>query len=76
MIALWVTQIEMHDFGKKNYGETYWYASLRPHMNPEIVEKLEKPRTIYVSNGGRGQSLEKQWLLDEVARLENEVWKL
>ena len=45
------------------------YTSLRPRLTKEGRKKIEAARTVYVG-GGRGDSVRKQMLLDEVARIE------
>ena len=64
-----------HDFDSQWLGDTASYSALRPHLRPEIREKIEKPRTIYVSNEGRGNNVKRQMLLDEIARIDKE-WGL
>ena len=74
LVSLCKLSIEQFDFQNENFGESVWYSSLRAHMNPDVVAKLEAPRTFYVG-GVRGDNVEKQFLLDEVARLEKELWQ-
>lgn len=47
---------------------------MRPHLLPEVVAKVERPRTAYVG-GGRGDDVRKYTLLDDIARVEKE-WGL
>lgn len=57
-----------------SFGSSAAYSSLRPHMQTDAIKKIEASRTVYVG-GGRGDSMRKQMLLDEVARIEKQ-WKL
>lgn len=73
LIQTWRDAIERHDdftSEENSFGDTDAYASLRPHMSEEVIKKFEAPRTVYVS-GGRGESVKKQMLLDEIARIES-----
>jgi len=57
------------------FGDMLWYSSLRLHMKTDIIDKLEKPRTFIVPSDGRQGFPKKQYLLDEIARIEKE-WGL
>jgi len=73
LIQSWRNAIERHnDFNsaENSFGDTDAYASLRPHMSEEVVKEFESPRTVHVG-GGRGESVRKHMLLDEVARIES-----
>jgi hypothetical protein len=76
LIKKWREEIEKFQFdnGETYFGDTEAYSSLSPHMRKDVIEAFEKQRTFYVG-GGRGESVRKQMLLDEVARLEKE-WGL
>ncbi|KPP97835.1 hypothetical protein [Marinobacter sp. HL-58] len=73
-ISEWRKVIDQFDFDNERFGDTAWYSALRTHMQPEIIKKVEAARTVYVC-GGRGDSVIKQMLLDEVARLEKGIWR-
>ena len=60
--------------GLGNFGQSSAYASLRPHLKPEVVEQIEHPR-IFIEPGSRGDSPVAHVLQDEVARVERE-WGL
>jgi hypothetical protein len=76
LIKKWRIFIEQFDFENHNFGNTTIYASMRPHMNEDIIKKLEAKRTFYVSsNMGRGSNLFKQWISDEVSAIEHK-WGL
>lgn len=69
----WRKSINEFDFENEEYRNTVWYSSLRIHMKPEVIERLERPRTVFVS-GPRGDPAQKYMLLDEVSRLEGIHW--
>lgn len=50
------------------------YSEMRTHLLPEVVAKVERPRTAYVG-GGRDDDVLKYTLLDDIARIEKE-WGL
>ncbi len=50
------------------------YSSLRPHLLPEVIKKIEAPRTFYIG-GARGDNVRQYTLLDEIARIERQ-WGL
>ncbi|MCK4559763.1 MAG: hypothetical protein KAV45_08265 [Calditrichia bacterium] len=76
LIKEWRAFIEQFDFDKNNFGNTTTYASMRPHMNKDVIKKFEAKRTFYAcSNMGRGANLFKQWMSDEVSAIERK-WKL
>lgn len=50
------------------------YSAMRPHLLPDVVSKVERPRTAYVG-GSRGDDVLKYTLLDDIARIERE-WGL
>lgn len=66
-----VIEAEKYDFidYRSKFLSSAVYSSMRPHLSPEVVRKVEAPRTIYVG-GTRGDFVRKYALLDEVARLE------
>ncbi|MDL0431744.1 hypothetical protein QPM17_11430 [Marinobacter sp. TBZ242] len=72
-ISKWREMIDQFDFDNEPFGDTAWYSALRAHMRPEIINKVEADRTVYVG-GGRGDHVIKHMLLDEVARLEKGMW--
>jgi hypothetical protein len=74
LVKDWKRAISEFDFHNNKFGETDWYASLRSHMRPDVIKGVEVPRTVHIG-GSRGENLIKQKLLDEVARLENGIWK-
>jgi len=69
-IAEWRSQIEAFNWNEDSFGDSATYASMRPHMNPEVVSRIEGPRTYIVPNEGRGCNAMKQCLVDELSRLE------
>ena len=73
LIVEWRNAIDTFNFDNDSPGDTAWYSSLRGHMRQEIIKKVEAPRTLYVG-GGRGENIIKHMLLDEVTRLEKELW--
>jgi hypothetical protein len=73
-IAKWREAIEQVDVDNESFGDTAWYSALRAHMKPEVIEKVEAPRTFHIG-GDRGDYVIKHMLLDEVARLEKEMWR-
>jgi hypothetical protein len=77
-IKSWRLAIESLEFevadARSNFMSTAAYSSLRAHMSPDAIKKMESPRTVYVA-GGRGGHVRNQLLLDEVTRLEKE-WQL
>ena len=77
-VELWRTAIdrEKHEptDSRSDFLASPAYTSLRPHLSEEARRKVEAPRTVYVG-GGRGDSVRKQVLLDEVARIER-TWAL
>ena len=74
LVKCWRNAINVWNPDTEVFGDTAEYASLRGHMCHEIVKKFEAPRTLYMA-GGRGESVLKHFLLDEVTRIEKE-WKL
>jgi len=74
LVASWRDAIERFDWPAGSFGDTAAYSSLRPHMRPETVQRLES-RTAFVPADGRGELGEKHVLLDEVAHIEKE-WRL
>jgi len=78
LIKSWRVAIEGEKFDFIDYRSTFLssalYSSMRLHLSPEVVKKIEAPRTFYVG-GARGDFVRKYMLLDEVARIEN-LWGL
>jgi hypothetical protein len=75
LIKRWREAIESSpEIDRGKFGNTEAYSSLRFHMQKRVIQDFEAQRTTYVP-GGRGQSVRKQMLLDEVARLEKK-WGL
>jgi hypothetical protein len=78
LIAKWKKNLEAAEFhspeGRKAFGSSSEYSSLRAHMTKDVIGRFEAPRTIY-AGGGRGDDVRKQMLLDEVSRLEKQ-WGL
>ncbi|MGO4478987.1 hypothetical protein AB4Z32_22315 [Massilia sp. 2TAF26] len=74
LIAAWRAKLAEVDEVPPNFGDTHEYASLRAHMQTEVVKKFEAPRTVYFP-GGRGMDVRKQMLVDEIARIEK-AWGL
>ena len=77
-IDAWRTAVERVNFNderdRKRFTSSNAYSSLRQRMQPSVIERFEKDRTIYVG-GGRGDDVRRHILLDEISRLEKE-WKL
>ena len=73
LIKQWRDGIErMKD--DSGFGDEVWYSSLRPYMKKEVRQMLENERAL-ITSGGRGPFPRKEYLLDEVARIEKE-WGL
>ena len=70
LIKTWRNDFQEYDFDRHRLGDSAAYTSLRPHLRAEVREAIEKPRTAYVPNEGRGDNVKQQMLLDEVTRLE------
>jgi hypothetical protein len=75
LIKTWRNDFQEYDFDRHRLGDSAAYTSLRPHLRAEVREAIEKPRTAYVPNEGRGDNVKQQMLLDEVTRLERK-WGL
>jgi hypothetical protein len=75
LIKQWRNDFEVFDYDSHRLGDSATYSSLRPHLRTAVRDAIEKPRTAYVPNEGRGGSVKKQMLLDEIARLEKK-WGL
>jgi hypothetical protein len=75
LIKQWRNDFEVFDYDSHRLGDSATYSSLRPHLRTAVRDAIEKPRTAYVPNEGRGGSVKKQMLLDEIARLEKK-WVL
>lgn len=77
-IAEWrhAVSVERYDFidYRSRFLSSAAYASLRPHLRPEVIAKIEAPRTIYVG-GARGDNVRQYTLLDEISRIERD-WGL
>ena len=77
-IAAWRKAVEAERYDFVDYRSMFLssaaYASLRPHLLPEVVKKIEAPRTLYVG-GARGGNVRQYMLLDEITRIERE-WRL
>lgn len=73
LVKTWRVAIDAEEFdlmdAQSNFAGTAVYSSLRANLMPEIIQKIEAPRTFY-AGGSRGDHIRKQMLLDEVARLE------
>lgn len=54
---------------------TETYATLRSHLSPEYLVKLNAPRTSYAQPDGARYEPLVEWFLDDLDRLERE-WKL
>lgn len=75
-IGVWRRSIREFDyFGTKKFTATGAYSEMRPHLQGDVRESLETPRTSIVSNEARGEVAERSLLLDEVTRIEKE-WGL
>jgi hypothetical protein len=75
LIKQWRNDFEVFDYDSHRLGDSAIYSSVRPHLRTAVRDAIEKPRTAYVPNEGRGGSVKKQMLLDEIARLEKK-WGL
>jgi hypothetical protein len=75
LIKQWRNDFEVFDYDSHRLGDSATYSSLRPHLRTAVRDAIEKPRTAYVPNEGRGGCVKKQMLLDEIARLEKK-WVL
>lgn len=77
-IAAWRTAVASEKYDFVDYRSTFLgsaaYSSLRPHLRPEVVAKIESPRTFYVG-GARGDNVRQYMLLDEIMRIERD-WGL
>jgi hypothetical protein len=75
LIKQWRKDFQTFDYDKHKLGDSAVYSSLRPHLRASVRDAIEKPRTASVPSEGRGGSVKKQMLLDEVTRLEKK-WGL
>jgi hypothetical protein len=85
LIKDWRDFFDNFNYPEENILETGTYSHIRPYLDQEIVERLEKPRELHVeidTRGGRDVAIRgqtpssvKTLLLDEVTRLERE-WGL
>jgi len=77
-VKAWRAAIEKEEYQSADELSTFLssaaYSGLRIHLSAEALKTVEAVQTIYVG-GARGDFVQKNVLLDEVARLEKE-WAL
>ena len=60
----------------RDFMETRAYLSLRPHVSPDVLKKVEDGRGLYATGSAvRPGDARHQWLCDEIDRVERE-WDL
>ena len=78
LVKSWRTAISSQEYdvgdGRSTFLGSAEYSSLRAHLDPEPLKKVEAKWTVYAT-GARGGFYRNQVLLDEVARLEKK-WGL
>jgi hypothetical protein len=74
LISSWRSAICNYPDFPRGFGDTQEYSSLRLHLRPEVIQRFEAPRAPDIP-GGRGADLQRQMLLDEIARIEKQ-WRL
>jgi hypothetical protein len=67
--------IKHFDFDEDNFGDTEIYSRLKPYLKQETISKVES-FNYGVTVSARGDQVVKHRLLDDLARLEKELWNL
>src|SRR5215216_4025183 len=71
LIASWRKAVDEYDFTQGSFGETAAYAAMRPHMDPGVVEALERQNTRFAPpRGGRGGNPRQTRILDQITKIE------
>lgn len=63
-----------------DFQDTSLYSEIKPYLNREIRSKIEIPRNTLTAQLKKGVAIKgmsaKQLLLDEIRRIEKDVWRL
>jgi len=68
--------INNFDFEEESFSDTVAYSRLRPYLSPRTIAIIEGHNFGLVVGRDRGNQPVRNYILDDVARIENELWNL